>query len=238
MTSTDTTSDKPDEFLWPTGALPPPPSVSDAIRQTCTAGLRPKKPIEPLRRVFTSVMVSGGLFVTLLAIGWMRHPPEDAIVMAVLGALAWGLIQASVVFVGHGRPPGLRSAKTLRWAAVLIVPAIFFVHLTLTTGSVLTFDQFLVAPRSVRSTVVCGIHALLFGAWASIALFGLWRRTDPFHPRLTGALTGLAGGLVGAVALDMTCTNDEAWHLWLGHGATLIVFVLAGWLAGRRWIAP
>lgn len=230
-------SDKPDEFAWP-AVLPPPPEVGAAIRRTCTTNLEHKKPLDALRRVLLSVAVSGGLFATLLGIGWMRHPPEDAILMALLGALAWGLIQASILYVGHGAPPGLRSGKALRWAAVLAVPAIFFVHLTLTTGSVLSLHDFLVVQRSVRSTVVCGIHALLFGAWASIALFALWRHTDPFSPRLTGALTGLSGGLVGAVALDMTCTNSEAWHLWLGHGATLLAFIIVGWFAGRKWLAP
>lgn len=230
-------SDKPDEFAWP-AALQPPESVGDAIRRACTSDLERKSPVDAVRRVLLSVLISGGLFATLLAIGWMRHPPEKAVLMALLGALAWGLIQASVLFVGHGRPPGLRSGKVLRWAAVLAVPAIFLVHLTLTTGSALSFHDFLEVQRSVRSTVVCGIHALLFGAWASIALFALWRRTDPFNPRLTGALTGLAGGLVGAIALDMTCTNDEAWHLWLGHGATLMAFVIAGWFAGRKWLSP
>jgi hypothetical protein len=121
---------------------------------------------------------------------------------------------------------------------VLLVPLLFVAHLCAASTSLLPFDDFLVAPRSLRSTVVCGIHALLFGAMASAALFILWRRTDPFSPRLTGALTGLAGGLVGAVALDMTCTSLEAWHLWLGHGATLLALVLGGWVIGRKWLAP
>lgn len=231
------TSDKPDEFVWPS-MVPPSAAVSDAIRRTCTQDLVEKKPPSAAKRVLLSIVVSGSLFGTLLALGWMRHPPKDAILMALLGALAWGIIQASVLFVGHGKPPGRRATKTLRWAAVLAVPAAFAFHLALTTGAVFSFQEFLVFPRSLRTTVVCGVHSLLFGTAASVVLFTLWRRTDPFSPRLTGALTGLAGGLVGAVALDMTCANDEAWHLWLGHGVSLALFVVGGWLAGRRWLAP
>jgi hypothetical protein len=230
-------SDKPDDFVWPSSA-PPSTEVSEAIRRACTEDLVPRKPLMAIRRVAVSVLVSGSLFGSLLAIGWMRHPPKDAVLLALMGALAWGIIQASVLFVGHGKPPGRRSTRWLRWAAVLAVPAVFVLHLTLTAGSILSFNEFLVVQRSVRSTVVCGVHSVLFGAAASAVLFVLWRRSDPFSPRLTGALTGLAGGMVGAVALDMTCPNDEAWHLWLGHGLTLVAFVLAGWIAGRRWISP
>lgn len=230
-------SHKPDEFVWP-ATLPPPAAVSESIRRACTEDLVPRRPASAKKRVMMSIAVSGTLFSALLALGWLRHPPKDAVLLALLGALAWGIIQASILFVGHGQPPGRRSARALRWAAVIAVPTIFVLHLTLTSGSILSFADFLTVPRSLRSTVVCGVHSLLFGAAASIVLFLLWRRTDPFSPRLTGALTGLAGGLVGAVALDMTCANDEAWHLWLGHGLTLLAFVLGGWFAGRRWISP
>jgi hypothetical protein len=231
------TSEKPDEFAWP--ALPlPSTSVAESIHRKCTNDLAPTKPASSRRRVVTSVAVSGSLFAMLLALGWQRHPPKDAVLLALLGASVWGIIQASLLFLGHGKPPGRRGARALRWAAVLAIPTLFVVHLTLTSGSVLSFHDFLVFPRSLRSAVVCGVHSLLFGVGASAVLFLLWRRTDPFNPRLTGALTGLAGGLVGAVALDMVCTNDEAWHLWLGHGATLLAFVLGGWFVGRRWISP
>jgi hypothetical protein len=230
-------SEKPDEFVWPTPS-PPSAAVGESICRTCTKDLVPRKPPSSQRRVLTSIVVSGSLFALLLTLGWQRHPPKDAVLLALLGALVWGIIQASLLFLGHGRPPGRRGARGLRLAAVLAIPAIFVAHLTITSGSVLPFHDFLVFPRSLRSAAVCGVHSLLFGVGASAVLFLLWRRTDPFNPRLTGALTGLAGGLVGAVALDMVCTNDEAWHLWLGHGATLLAFAVGGWFAGRWWISP
>ncbi len=231
------TSDKPDEFQWPKPSLPRA-CVGDAIRCTCTKELAPKAPHSATKRVMISIAASGSIFVLLLAVGWMRHPPKDAVYLALLGALAWGIAQALLLFLAVGKPPGQRFSKSLRWAALLAVPMVYVLHLLFSSGSVLSFHDFLVVPRSVHSTVVCGVHSILFGAAASIVLFVLWRRTDPFCPKLTGALTGLAGGMVGAVALDMTCANDEGWHLWLGHGLTLIVFVFGGWFAGRRWIAP
>jgi hypothetical protein len=231
------TSDKPDEFQWP--APPPPPArVSEAIHCACTKDLRPRVPHSPTKRVLFSIATSGGIFALLLAVGWMRHPPKNAVYLALLGAFAWGIAQAIVLFLAVGKPPGRRFSKALRWTALLAVPAVYILYLVFLSGSVLSFQDFLVTPRSLRSTVVCGVHTLLFGGAASFVLFLLWRRTDPFCPKLTGALTGLAGGLVGAVALDLVCVSNEGWHLWLGHGLTLLAFVFGGWLAGRRWIAP
>lgn len=226
-----------DNLAWPVPTLPKA-SVSHAIYQACAEDLTARKPLKLGRRILVSIGVSGSLFGVLLAIGWMRHPPETAILMALLGAISWGMVQACVLYVSHGRPPGRRGARWLRFSTALLIPVLFIAHITVASNAWLTFDEFLTVPRSLRSTVVCGIHALLFGAVASVVLFVLWRKTDPFSPRLTGALTGLAGGLVGAVALDMTCTRLEAWHLWLGHGITLVALVAGGWFAGRRFLSP
>jgi hypothetical protein len=178
------------------------------------------------------------LFGVLLAIGWQRHPPHRAIALALGGALIWGIVQASVIFVGFGNSPGRRVHRALRWGMVFAVAAAFFLHVTLASDSTLPLGTFLGDAQAIRHTVVCGVHALIFGVLAIAALFVVWRRSDPFSPRLSGAVSGLAGGLVGAVALDMTCPHMEAWHLWLGHGLTLVMLVTLGWYAGRRWLAP
>jgi len=226
-----------DNLSWP-APRPPSAELSRSIAEHCQTGLKPSRPASVHTRVLVSIALSGILFGTLLVIGWRRHPPHTAVGIALLGALLWGVIQASVLIVGFGRPPGRRGSRLLRWGVVGIVPVVFFAHLTSAATNVLSLEQFFVVPRSLRSTVVCGVHSLLFGALASVALFALWRRSDPFSPRLTGAVTGLAGGLVGAIALDMTCPSLEAMHLWLGHGLTLVTLVVAGWFAGRRWLAP
>jgi hypothetical protein len=230
----------PDPFqdsTWPEPAAPSA-AVSAAIHQICTADLHPVKSRSIADRIVRSILLSGGLFAVLLALGWRLHPPQRAVAVALAGALVWGIAQASVIIVGLGRAPGKRAHRFIRWAVVFAVPMAFFVHLTLASDVTLSIQDFVTAPHSMRHTVVCGVHALLFGVMAMATLFTLWRRTDPFSPRLSGAVAGLAGGLVGAVALDMTCPHLEAWHLWIGHGLTLVALVLAGWYAGRRWLAP
>ncbi|MBN1610055.1 MAG: DUF1109 family protein [Polyangiaceae bacterium] len=215
-----------------------PPRIEHAILHACAEDLKPGRPVSAARRALWSVLASGAMFVALLAVGWSRHPPETAVVTALLGALAWGVVQALLVWVGLARPPGRRFTRSVRWGAVLLVLGAFLGYLTLAATSMLSPHEFVEAPRSLRGTVVCAIHALVFGLLATAALLGIWSRTDPFSPGLSGAVAGLGGGLVGAVALDMTCASREAWHLWLGHGLTLVVVVGLAWLAGRRWLSP
>jgi len=230
-------SDPLDNATWPevTG---PSDTVGNSIRQLCTKDLKPAKSPSVVSRILRSIALSGALFGVLLAIGWRRHPPQQAIMAAIAGALVWGIAQASVIVVGLGRAPGRRSHRFARWAVVVAVPLAFFVHLTIASDAMLPIREFVTAPHSIRHTLVCGVHALIFGILAIATLFVLWRKTDPFSPRLSGAVAGLAGGLVGAVALDMTCPHLEAWHLWIGHGLTLVMLVATGWYAGQRWLAP
>ena len=226
-----------DSLPWPK-SVAPPRGVEAHIRQACTKQLVPVRPMSARRRTVWSVISSGAMFAVLLAIGWMRHPPESAVTTALVGAVVWGCIQAAVLWAGMSRPPGRRLPRRLRWAVIAVVLAGFFLYLTVAATHVLSPKEFLDSPGSTRSTVVCGIHALVFGLLAAGVLMALWRGTDPFSPRLTGAVAGLGGGLVGGVALDMTCRSVEAWHLWLGHGLMLVLVVAAGWAVGRRWLSP
>jgi hypothetical protein len=232
MTPTDL-----ENLNWPTPTAPPL-RISEAIRRDCTQNLLPEKPVRMRDRVWLSIGLSGLLFAVLLAIGWLRHPPTKAILVALAGAGAWGLLQAYVLCIGHGRRSGKSCPCWARRVTLIVVPTIFLVYLTIASTSFFTWEQFVTTPHSVHGTVVCGVHALLFGVLATAMLIAIFRRTDPFRPRLTGALTGLAGGLIAAIALDMTCHCLEAWHLWLAHGLTLILLVFGGWVAGRRWLSP
>ena len=226
-----------EDAVWPDNSAPSE-AVGASIHRLCTKELRPVKSRSIAGRITRSILLSGTLFGVLLSIGWRRHPPRHAIAVALAGALVWGIAQASVIVVGLGRVPGRRAHRFVRWAVVVAVPLAFLFHLTIASDSMLSIREFVSAPLSIHHTMVCGVHAIIFGVLAIATLFFLWRRTDPFSPRLSGAVAGLAGGLVGAVALDMTCAHLEAWHLWFGHGLTLVGLVAAGWYAGRRWLAP
>jgi hypothetical protein len=226
-----------DSLPW-TEPAAPPPRLEHAILHACADGLKPGRPASAARRAVWSILASGAMFVALLAVGWSRHPPKAAVTTALLGAVAWGVAQGLVLWVGLARPPGRRFTRSLRWGVVLLVLGAFLGYLTIAATSMLSPHDFVEVPRSLHATAVCALHALIFGLLATVALIAIWSRTDPFSPGLSGAVAGLGGGLVGAVALDMTCASREAWHLWLGHGLTLVVIVAVAWLAGRRWLSP
>jgi hypothetical protein len=237
LRATMSTREEFDSLPW-NKSIAPAPNLERKIRQVCTAGLKPARPVSAARRAVWSIVASGGMFVVLLAVGWSRHPPKGAVTTALVGAAAWGAAQAVLLWVGLGRPPGRRVTRSVRWAIVLLVLGAFLGYLTIAATSALSPHDFVEAPHSLRGTLACGGHALLLGLLAALALIAIWSRTDPFSPGLSGAVAGLGGGLVGAVALDMTCASREAWHLWLGHGLTLVVVVGLAWLAGRRWLSP
>ena len=222
---------------WPKQQCPSE-EVAARIHNICARNHRPARLVTVGTRITRSIALSGLLFGVLLAFGWQRHPPTRAIAWALIGALIWGILQAAVILVGFGRSSGKRLHRVWRWGMVLTISTAFLLYLTLTSDSILPLRHFLSDSKAIRHTLSCGIHALLFGAMAIALLFVVWRKSDPFSPRLSGAVSGLAGGLVGSVALEMVCPHFEAWHLWIGHGLTLVMLVAFGWYAGRRWLAP
>ncbi|MBE7484421.1 MAG: DUF1109 family protein [Polyangiaceae bacterium] len=213
----------------------PRAEVSAAIKQTCTKELDKARGLGAWQRAMLSVLASGVVVAALLAMGLAQDDHDGALRTAMFGAAGWGIVHLAVLVVGLVRPPGKRGSRELRWALALGLPLAFFAYLTLSASSTLPFDRFV---REDTHAPVCGLFTLLFGAAAAGSTLLVWRRTDPLTPGLSGALAGLCGGLAGAAGIGMACPTHEAWHLWLAHGTTVLVFVAAGWAVGRKWLAP
>lgn len=140
----------------------------------------------------------------------------------------------AVLGLGVARPPGKRVRWQARLLVALLVPLSFFAYLALGANETLPVGRAL----GNEGTVGCGLFTLLASAIVSLGIMLPWRRTDPVSPRLTGALLGLGGGLVAAIAMGVVCPCREGWHLWLAHGASLVSVALIGAWVGRRWLAP
>jgi hypothetical protein len=220
---------------WPK-QVEPGTEVTQAIREACTGNLGPARGLSATVRFGLSVLLSGSV-VVILMVDRLGRMSSGAIVGTTLSAVGWGMVQAAVLFVGLARPPGHRGRRSARWAIALGVPVLFMGYLSLIARHATPPGAYF-TNAGVHRTGLCGLHVLLLGALATSAVFLVWRRTDPLSPGLSGALTGLSGGLVGAVAMGFTCPCGQLWHLWLAHGLGVAVLTAAGWLAGRRWLTP
>jgi hypothetical protein len=223
------------DLPWPEPPSPAP-EVSAAIRKTCTRGLDHRRGLTGTQRALLSLLVSGGVVAVLVMVAIRRHAPDDVVRFALIGALGWGLVHAAVLSVTLARPPGRRGSRALRIGFAVGLPLLFFGYLALAATSRLTIGQFL--HEGLGRAGECSFYSLLFGAIAAGGTLLLWRRTDPLTPGLSGALAGLLGGLASAVGIGVACPTHEGWHLWLVHGMTVVLFVLVGWVVGRRWLAP
>lgn len=225
------------DLPWPGEPAPPRPEVTRAIHEQCTRNLHCKRGLSAGRRLLLSVALSAFVVGLLVYLTYGRQRPEGALRAALLGAVGWGIVQAFVLFVGLARPPGKRVSRRARLLIAVTVPIAFLAYLAFEGTRWLPLGTF-VHTQAADKAMHCGLHVLLFGAIVSGGTLLIWRGTDPLSPGLSGALAGLVGGLAGALAIGVACPNGETWHLWVGHGLTVVALVFFGWAAGRRLLAP
>lgn len=175
-------------------------------------------------------LVLGLVFTSVNAI--FSNPGALAIAAAGLSLSFVGLLLAGTVPMAEHRL-GIGGRRTI----VLALGLFLFVALALHADSYLSMAQFL-DDDSVRRATKCASHALLSGVVGAACLMFLWRRTDPFSPGVSGAFFGLAGGIMGALSVEILCAHREGLHLIVGHGASALILTGACMLLGRKWLSP
>jgi hypothetical protein len=232
---TESRSNDPiDELPWPDAPLPRT-EVRDAIRQHCTENLSPARGWSATTRVLVSVALSATVVGVLAYLS--RERSDVTFRAALFGAAGWAIVQAMVLVVGLSKPPGQRVSRRSRLLLAACVPVAFLAYLAFAASQRLPLGSFFIGGHA-GGALGCGLHALLFGAIAAAGTLFVWRRTDPITPGVSGMLAGLVGGLAGASAIGVACPSGETWHLWVGHGATILVLGGLGFIAGRRWLSP
>ncbi|MCC6217553.1 MAG: DUF1109 family protein [Polyangiaceae bacterium] len=230
---------QPDDLLeraeWP-GGVEPPAALSAAIRGECAAGLgKGRRCLTATQRLVRSLAIGAVTIGALVLVGGGMRP--GGLAGAGLAGLAgWMSVVGIVLVVGLWAPVGHRASRWGRFALLGVLPASFAVYLMLIADEWIPLASF-GAEHQARAAD-CGLHAIVISAFLTAAMMLVWRRTDPFSPGLSGALVGLAGGLVGALAVGAVCPTHDAWHLLLSHGTLVALLSAAGWLVGRRALAP
>ena len=215
--------------------LVPSAAVSAAILQRCGSELQPCRGASTGFRLVSSILVSGGVVLALLGVGWLGHLSAHSRLRVAVTALSWGMVQGLVLVVGFLRPPGRRLARFWRWSLIAAVcPLVLLQPFFVSEGEGVwrgSGASGLAAARCASVSLLCGLG--LVGA-----MFYIWRRTDPLSPMLSGALLGMSGGLAGAVANTFRCPDHGLVHLLLGHASVVVVATGIGAIAGRRWLVP
>lgn len=226
-----------DDLLKPLAQQPfdaPSPQVSREIRRRCADRLQPASRWSRRRRVIVSLV----LMVVAAAMLALAHPRrEDLSLLRPLAFAASAVFAMALVLVtSFGRP----STRGLLWRVFLLIGVLvaFAGYLGVQQSGDISWAQWWQRPSHGEVAARCGLRALFLGALTGAGLFYVWRRSDPYTPQITGALAGLLCGLVAASATGFVCAGSESWHLWLGHGLTVLALVWLGAWLGRRFLSP
>lgn len=228
--------DTPDPFdsLRERAAKAPPPTCGAAIHRECTQDLAPCRSFSRRARVVAGFLVVALVFAAFLSSA--RRPLGGFGAAALFGAAGWALIQLVILFLSFGRKSV--PSNGVRFLVLLCVPLAFLGYLTLGNSGHLPLSEFLNHSDESHHVLHCGLISFATGAFAALGILLLWRRTDPFTPRLSGALAGLIGGMAAAIPIGLICPGKECWHLWLGHGLSLLAVIGVGAVLGRKWLSP
>lgn len=202
------------------GPIAPPPAVDAGIHARIVADLRPVRPLRaPWVRAAAAAAIGLGLTLGLAAVTGMhlREPIPWSGFLAAATLFAGGLCFAMSSVVPGTAPP-------LSWrAGFLALPPLGFGALVLATCG---------ATGPVGSAHCLEAGLLISLTPAAVAAFFV-RRGFPTLPATTGAIAGLAAGLLGVGMLHLSCPDLAGPHLLLWHGGVLGVAGTAGALLGR-----
>jgi hypothetical protein len=229
-------TDDIDDFPWPKPAAPSPECTA-AIRQQCTCDLAKKRGMSRHQRLLASLALSFGVFSLLAFVTRDQARVAGTFRSALLGAAGWGIVMATVLWMGLVHPPGRRASARVRLVLAVVTPVFFLGYMAHAAPEWVSFQQFTHGHRAAHA-VGCSVVGMLFSAVVSGGVLLLWRGTDPLTPGLTGALVGLVGGLAGGLTIGVACSSQEGWHACFSHGLGVLAFVAFGWAAGRRLLAP
>lgn len=210
----------------------PPADLTSRIRDRVAADLAPRRGPTGRSRWLFGLLAAGAMLmaVTVMMGAQVMSQPIRSGVIA-LGGLS---LVAAATFTALVRSGSARVGVGARLALALL-PGLAFVVLAWIAYGVMPP---VAATGAHVSTPACLVRGLMLASIPMTVLVVLWRRTDPFTPRLTGAIIGGWAGLTGTIGLTMACPSTDLVHIIVGHGAAIVGGALIGSLLGRRLLRP
>jgi hypothetical protein len=177
-----------------------------------------------------AVLALAGVF---FAIGGVRA--DDRPIVHVVGtALGWAVVAAAATWQAFGRGTSMLGRPIDRMLIVVgCTPPVLLAWVLVWNARY----PDAVVPCPFAHGCKCLILTLAMAAAPFAALAFARRRSDPVHPRATGAALGAAAGAWGAVMIDLRCSYLTLSHVALGHALPVLVMAAVGYLVGARVLA-
>lgn len=211
----------------------PSDSTRDAIFAAVMKDLRPVRPLGLRTRAMmvlgVSVVAAAVAVISFGEIGITScaHHSADVLACAIVAGVA-------ALAIAGSQSPRIQSAfqRVNRW---LLLSALLLAW----TGWVASgLHETAVDTAFTAESLGCGLRSLFVGALAFAGFAFIWRKTDPWSPRLTGALFGACAGLVASAGVGMVCPPAFGGHALIGHWIAVPILAGLGALVSRRLLAP
>lgn len=223
-------------LITSTAVDPPSPEMLRHIVEGLAPTLRPVQAMAPAIHFFAAFL---GIFLSIVALGVYRLRALGFGVMtpletsAILSALTISAVLLAYSLV-HQMVPGSRHRLSPE-----LLPAAIAIALTVAIVVLFPFKH---EHNFWRNAWSCARVGTPIGFLAAIPFWLILRRGLILSPAISGAATGLFGGLVGMTVLEIHCPNLDAWHILVAHLgvaiACALVGLVVGWLAEIRAIRP
>ena len=211
----------------------PSDATRQAIREAVHADLQPVEAVSMKKRALFVLGI--GVASAMLAVisyggaglqGLAKHA-ASTVVTAVVALLATLAIAGS--FTPTLQAKLGRSHRGLVLASLVVAWTVYL-------ASNIT-DQAL-GTALAGPAIGCCLRSLLSGLLGCSAFLYIFRRTDPWTPRISGALLGACAGTIASAGVGIPCPSETGGHLMVGHWLAVPLVALFGALAARRVLEP
>jgi hypothetical protein len=145
-----------------------------------------------------------------------------------LGVLTIATVAVAICFAPAGRRV-LGRGGHLALALTLVAGWSIFIATMLIGATSFDFEA---------TGLMCALRGGGGGLIAGAAMLWIWRKSDPWTPRASGAVVGAAAGCIATAAVGLACSLPEPGHIVLGHWAMVPLLALLGASLGRRVLRP